>query len=1522
MLREKLKSKVLRPLLLLAAVLALSQTASAWKYLALVKSDGSLFINTGVDSDDKRSSQFTIDLTGKEDVTLWAQPFNGDYEAKEYDHMYPSSGPVTVSGNTTISDWTRNNKYINGVTFPGGKTYEVSVTIKNDAQIESMEITVASQGGDDTPDHSSKLTLGGSWVTDWANEQKSFSKNADGSYSCTVENINLASLRFKVVYNKSQWIGANAITDKTGVEDSKSDNQFRLTDAPDKIGTAVITVSVNDSGYPTAISATYTTEGGETPTSGFIKDSILYFFPGASFGKHETNDASFKAKFSNGQEVFCENVGYGYYAVQVPAEGLEWVYFIRGAYTNESLTGGTWWDNNTTKAISYEEGKNTIELTALGPTWTECSVKWADKNYSAQYAGMPFYPAGVYGEEDFAALSASDKFYYLTGHALNNGIASPEWQMTRNADNDYVIDFTWNDHRPFGASNSCGKESERMLIRVVSYTKNQSTPSQETEYTVTDNNLFNQIPENRRHAGVRMRAHFNPASGQLSFKYLSSAGAESEKIEDVFYLPYISLVGEMGLDEEVPAEIGNFNAADFTGLTASTASKWQNSWIQYDEFGRAVTSRDGSKVYLNTQWPPRHNVMFTGSYTDDSGDHTVGINSNGLTFNRFIDSATKAQIAQMEEFRDLDMEKFNDSDEYIVYRATDFWGIGRFKIWSGWSGGPNTGKAAEWNNNWNWGYFDPSTFVGNQYQNNAYSGDNVNGYVIEAGKTYSLSNTNGDMSFAEPTYINQVYFFLNRSDANANDGKDIIYTRQAAGNARIEAISNEARSAGAFSATVDAYASGNETPKVNGVYIRVVRANESDDNTNSVSIIREGNYAGSGELLNWNADEFTQKLGELGTVTQATGAHYPAGGTFYHDAVNYPNSGWYEYVMTVKFEGLDAITVRSNPFYVAKVENTLVAGQLIRINKEKASPAFKEYDYVTYSMGGDFAYGVKVTEGSVNTAGAPEVESVTRIAAPSHDGYADSEKATWTKYVLLYARRPWMGENPDLSLAGSVAKSWTVTYFDGSVDKTLTTTTADAPLQYIVPGADIFLHDYKATLTFAPVGAVEEKDYITVNMSNSMVLRIPTPRMQQGFFETHVGYDDDAYQTVTVAAADHTGIVNDDDYTADQTYEDTRVRHLSFRAKLDMPNADDELLALIPNNDGEHCYRQTRFSGDAKLRELLADQNVRIDLKNSQETYITLAEQDLRNWLTPNEDGTGFNPIKRQLRFDFERNGRLITFFERFSETGVTFSLTPSFSAPGFDSNKAKLYRFNYPVPGRENEWKERIVLATTPDIQPSTDTSLAPDHTANVDKDHSFYAFKMGDEVVGPTGIDGDASTNALLHYSHLASDESKTFFIADSKESFPWYAEMNNDEHIQLETLMINVAHGYIFHTQRHAEFSEGGALSFGTAAPMEPVEGAPAKAVAAAYEAPSKYIAFVGPFNEGVDAAAAEIATSVEAIGSYDAPAGVAGNGFIDMLSQGNVYTVDGRCVFSGTGRVDVQPGIYVIATPKAAYKVIVK
>ncbi|MBP3298614.1 MAG: hypothetical protein J6L73_02910, partial [Muribaculaceae bacterium] len=657
--------------------------------------------------------------------------------------------------------------------------------------------------------------------------------------------------------------------------------------------------------------------------------------------------------------------------------------------------------------------------------------------------GMPFYPAGVYGEEDFANLDANEKFYYLTGHSLNNNFASPEWQMTKDSENMYHIDFTWNGHKGY---DECSDQDASTHIYVKYYTKNAADPVQVADYVVNYDyaeHVFGKIPADRRKAGTRLRAIFNPNDNSISFKFLTRDGNVSDDVADAYYLPYISLVGEMsqmGAADGVPEDIANPQV----GTTPSkTTNNWQHSWIQYDRFGHPVTSRDGSKVYFNTQWPPLHNVMFTGKYKDANFDenevwHTVGFNSDGMTFERYLNLTSGADLKKMDEFKDVNL---NDGDNYYVYKAENFWAVGKFKLWSGWSGGQNSGKGAEWDMNWNWGYCDPSSADNNDYTGNGRPGF----YTIEPEQTVQLGRKNGDMGCVEPTYFNKVYFFLNMSDPNSDNGKSLLFARKAVNDARIEAMSNESKSAGTFNPTVDVNA-----PKVTSVRLRVAGSNENDpDNQSRVIFDKNG--------LDWNASDFTSNIGSELKYAKCEGNYYPAGKTFYHDDVNYPNSGWYEYYMDIKFEGSDeTVTVKSTPFYVAKVENTLTVGQLIKINKDNAVPPYKAYDYITYSMGQNFAYGVEVAEGT-NSEGAPLVSSVTRLEAPSNDSYGNAEKATWTKYVLLYARRPWMGDDPDHSLDGSVAKSWTINY---PGKNGVVATTEDAPLQFIVPASDLDLGSY------------------------------------------------------------------------------------------------------------------------------------------------------------------------------------------------------------------------------------------------------------------------------------------------------------------------------------------------------------------------------------------------------------------------------------------------------------------------------
>lgn len=1394
-LRERIGALTLRSVLLLAALLALSQTASATLYMAGNWSGGSNWSNLPFTETSDNTYTCTVQAEDASKLTFKLYDSEGTDNSHKYvswDRLSSTTG-IKQSGSNYVLD-------TNTSTLTGTVTFTVSVTSSFGTAANDREYSLAAVF---TPEsQNSQLYLEGNWADGWDEKGwKPFSKNTDGTYSCTLLNTNGSTLRFKIVKkatgnNEVYGADATSINPKTGVEnanvaDNESYNNFKLIDAANKNGTVKITVTLDDNGRPTSLVATFVADGGQ-----------------------------------------------------------------------------------------------------LLPT-----------------DGMPFYPRGVYGEESFNLLPDGEKYYYLIGHAINANFASPEWQMiSTDGGQTYTIDFTYNDHKEVsGYPYACGDSDHKYQFSVVYYTKDSSTAtSAKTVENIGKTLATFGEGDNKMdyaHAGVRMRATYKPGDGSLTFDFLDANGNITTSASEAQYLPFISLVGEMASAETDVKTIGND--------TSKTSGDWQQAWIQYNDRNQAMKSRDGKYVYYNTQWPPLETIFFTVPFTSGGETYNMGLDSNGLTFKPVGTRGSGAEIKKMySDLANLDLE---DEEDYIVYRAEDFWASGKFKIWSGWNGGLKNGGGAEWEQNWNWGHA------------NQQAGTEVP-VQVAAGQTYKLGNKNGDMKFENPTYLSDVYFFLNVKHPNITlDNEDDLqytsrfYTVESYGATRIQAMNHKQLTAGLFAPSV----SKDFPDLIQGVRVRVYRSNNPDIVVSTV--LSEGNIEGSAQSLDWTCAQFADKMAALEEVT-AAGEGYPAG--FLNDGVNYPNSGAYFYTMEVKFSGKDeVVVVKSNPFNIVKTEAALVAAQLVKVNKEKAAAPYNGYDYITYSVGSDIVYGVTATE--VDAEGTPVVTGVTELAAITDPktSYSDREKCTWTHYVLLYARRPWAGDNPTMpDLIEPVATNWAVSYPLSEEENGLRKEIADVYggadnsnryLAYIVPAPGVLrANTYKATITYTcKDGSGNTLTPEPAEIEQRIVLRIPTPRMLSNPMIEATVVRDDTQQSVDVSSADHIGFVTEENYSAESNcnYANARVRRLSFTAELDMPNATEELIALIPGDNDGHYYRQTRFSGgDAKLLELLDNEDIRLDLRSTQPTTVTFADQNLSNWITVDPaDGT-VTPIARNLKFDFERNGRLLTFFDRTLE-GVTFSLSPEFGAPSFKADsKASLYRYKYPVEGADNLWKERIVLVNIPEIEPDQTTSLTSTHKVEVLADRAYYALKFDDEVVGLSGKDGDSATNALLAVKGITDDENVTITLAESTP-FTWYAEMDEMRHVSFNSMDVSVAHGYIFYTDRHAEFA--GALSAGHAPALAE---APAKAAAQT----GRYIAYVGPFSAPYTITDKEIATSVEAIGSYDAPAGVAGNGFIDMLSQGNVYTVDGRCVFSGTGRVDVQPGIYVIATPKAAYKVIVK
>ena len=155
----------------------------------------------------------------------------------------------------------------------------------------------------------------------------------------------------------------------------------------------------------------------------FIKGTTLYFKPNAEFLKHGNDgNATFKAVFGDddSEKVFCTPIGNtGYYFFVVPKDGLTQVRIRRGSYQNTSISGN--WYSDYTQWMSYEEGKNCIEMGAIqNNNWSNVPSSWTV--YNDVY--VPTYK-------------------YVLRNNFNNGTTWEEINF-ENVDGVYKADVTFN----------------------------------------------------------------------------------------------------------------------------------------------------------------------------------------------------------------------------------------------------------------------------------------------------------------------------------------------------------------------------------------------------------------------------------------------------------------------------------------------------------------------------------------------------------------------------------------------------------------------------------------------------------------------------------------------------------------------------------------------------------------------------------------------------------------------------------------------------------------------------------------------------------------------------------------------------------------------------------------------------------------------------------------------------------------------------------------------------------------------
>ena len=623
-------------------------------------------------------------------------------------------------------------------------------------------------------------------------------------------------------------------------------------------------------------------------------------------------------------------------------------------------------DNRNGKVFSYSRlraGRNyTIKL--------NCNDNVVSIVKNVTRSEIPVYPNGVSTESELKAYDfEANPVYYLVAQVLNDNRPTPEWQMEKGADGKYHINgFAMRN------TNCIGNNNREDGVAVCQYTSANS-------YIDLDEQTLNNLPENPLSEGRLFNATFDPKTGKLTFEEDPSANHK---------MPFISLVGYMmQQDAAYPTPRG----VEGKPAGVTTATGWQEAWLQYDAEGNLLKDRKGNVMY-STMWPPKNPVYFTANA---GGERHYS--SDQMTFSpvkaegKYVAKTGAEWIAELKASDNADayqgLKLANDST-YYRYVVDDIWYVGAGKIWTGWAGQTvNQGgkQIAQWSNHRNWGYSNKKA-------------TDTDGTSINPETTYDVSTAegaNGNFLFEEPTFFKTIEFFYNEKDPEKTSK---IYTTRAYGSASIAAQSNKDKEDGA-------YKKGSYQPSVNvpeGVTVTGYTIYRYDATTNQLAPIGE----------------------DGGKV--AEGTTDPNSETFTFDNEGLAD-GRYYYVLKVDFSNGRSSKVRSNPFIIYYPgEYTLNANgyQLVKLDK-----AVNGYEYVTYnSKEKGEMYLVNIADDAVTAYEVLPTDKRDAVKAL----LSSNEGIKWTDKVFVYAPVP-------SSFKIDAEKDNSTIYLEDITDYTLGTTT-------------------------------------------------------------------------------------------------------------------------------------------------------------------------------------------------------------------------------------------------------------------------------------------------------------------------------------------------------------------------------------------------------------------------------------------------------------------------------------------------
>lgn len=670
----------------------------------------------------------------------------------------------------------------------------------------------------------------------------------------------------------------------------------------------------------------------------------VYIFGGVNVNEWDNTNKYVKMECNDG--VYTYNFTYD-------GQGNAWAFYARkrnGTATylvqDAEVTPSTpqifeEMDNRNGKVFRYSKlkaGRNyTIKLNCND------NVVSIVKNVTSIEREIPVYPNGVSTESELKAYNfEANPVYYLVAQVLNNDRPTPEWQMEKGADGKYHINgFAMRN------TNCIGNNNREDGVAVRQYTSANS-------YIDLDEQTLNNLPENPLSEGRLFNATFDPVTGKLTFEEDPSANHK---------MPFISLVGYMmQQDAAYPTPRG----VEGKPAGVTTATGWQEAWLQYDAEGNLLKDRKGNVMY-STMWPPKNPVYFTAN-----AGGKRHYSSDQMTFSpvkaegKYVAKTGAEWEAELkasdnaDAYQGLDLV---DDATYYRYVVDDIWYVGAGKIWTGWAGQTvNQGgnQIAQWSNHRNWGYKDKKA-------------TDTEGTSIDPETTYGVSTedgANGNFLFEQPTFFKTIEFFYDNNDP---EKASKIYTTLAYGSASIAAQSNKEDGA---------YKKGSYQPSVSvpeGVTVTGYTIYRYDATTNQLAPIGDDGGKVAEGTTDPNSSEFT--FDDEGLA-----------------------DGRYYYVLKVDFSNGRSSKVRSNPFIIYHPgEYTLDANGYQLVKLDNAVDGYEGYEYVTYnSKENGEMYLVNIADDAVVAYEVLPTDKRDAVKAL----LSSNKGIKWTDKVFVYAPVP------------------------------------------------------------------------------------------------------------------------------------------------------------------------------------------------------------------------------------------------------------------------------------------------------------------------------------------------------------------------------------------------------------------------------------------------------------------------------------------------------------------------------------